>query len=114
MRQLPLGLVERCLKRARINLKQELAFFDEPALFISLFQEVSRNLCPDVSIDQPIEGSDEFPIDGHIFLLNLQHLDNRQSDWLRSQRMFVRMNGTNDQSQYEHEEGSPAQKITFG
>jgi len=112
--QLPLGLIERCLKRTRINLKQELALFNESALLISLLQQVSRNLCPDVSIDQPIEGSNEFPVNRHIFLLNLQHLDSRQSDWLRSQGVFVGMNRSNDQSQYEQEGKSHAQKVTFG
>ena len=112
--QLALCLVESCLERTRIDLKQELALFDECTFLIALFQQVACDLCPDVSIHQAIERADPFMNDRNVLLLNLHDLDLGQSRGWRSQSVLVRMNGSNDQSQYEQEEGSPAQKITFG
>lgn len=47
-------------------------------------------------------------------LLDLQHVDIRQGDWLGAQRMFLRMNRSNDQPQHEQQEKSAAYQITFG
>jgi hypothetical protein len=49
--QLPFGLVERRLEGPRIDLEEQLTLSDEWPFLITLFQQVSRDLRPDVSID---------------------------------------------------------------
>ena len=65
-------------------------------------------------INQAIERADPFMNNRNIFLLNLQHLNIRQSRGQRSQSVPIRMNGSNDESHDDQKEHSRAQKIASG
>src|SRR5215475_7496937 len=59
--KLSLGLIESCLKRAGINLKEELALLDEGAFLISLLQQIAGDLSSDVRVFQPVECARHWP-----------------------------------------------------
>jgi len=54
-------LIESCLKRAGINLKEELALLDEGAFLISLLQQIAGDLSSDVRVFQPVECARHWP-----------------------------------------------------
>jgi hypothetical protein len=60
--ELSLGLVEHGLKRAHVDLEQDLTFADERAFFIRLADDVSRDLWPDIGVDVAIQRRDPFAV----------------------------------------------------
>ena len=82
--QLPLGLVECCLKRTWVNLEEQLAFLDIRTFLIALPEQITCDLRPDVGIDQPVECADPLAKDLDILLHDL----NRRHPRLRARYTF--------------------------
>src|SRR5205085_3279402 len=54
LRDLAVGLIQRGLKAAGIDLKQQLPFLDERTFFVILSQEIASDLRLDVDVDQAV------------------------------------------------------------
>jgi len=76
--QLSLGLVQRGLKRTGVNLKKQLALFDERAFQVALLHQVARDLSPNVGVDKSVERANPFPVDRNIVLPDLNDLNFRR------------------------------------
>ncbi len=85
--QLAFSLIERGLKRPRIDLEKELALLNRSPFLIALLQQVASNLRPDVSIDQTIKRANPLRINRNILLLNLHDLD-IGSAWRRAHSLL--------------------------
>ena len=72
--QSPLGLVQRCLERAGINLEKHLALLDISAVPVILGKEVSRHLGADFGIFRAAQGAHPFLPDGNILRDQFGHL----------------------------------------
>ena len=98
LRKLTLRLIERCLKRPRIDLEKELAMPDKSPFLITLLQQVATHLRPDVRIDQPVKRANPVPINRNILFLNRSHFDIR-SVWRRAHGLLRRQNASHNQSE---------------
>ena len=72
--QAPLGLVQRCLERAGINLEKHLAFLHIGAVLVILGKKVSRHLGADFSIFRTAQGAHPLLPDGNVPGYQLGHL----------------------------------------
>jgi len=77
--KLALSLIERRLERPWIDLEKELALLNESPLLIALLQQVASDLRPDVSVDESVEGTNPFGVDGNIFFLGRARLNGNTS-----------------------------------
>jgi len=82
--QLPFRLVQRGLKRPRVNLKQQLPLLDEGAFLVGLLHEVARDLRPHIGVRKPVERPDPLAINRNIPLLHLNDFNIRGSTALRA------------------------------
>src|SRR5580692_257017 len=73
--KLAIRLIERCLKRPRVDLEKKLPGFDKRAFLIALLEQVACNLGADVGIHQPIKSANPFRINWNIFFRNLHHFN---------------------------------------
>src|SRR6267142_1653511 len=86
LRNLAVRLFERCLKRLRINLEQQLSFFYERAFRVILSQQIAGHLRLDLCVDGSVCRSDPLAVYGHVSLLDLRYL---HIDWSRGLRRIV-------------------------
>jgi hypothetical protein len=73
--KLALGLIQRRLKRPRVDLEKELALLNKSTLLIALLQQIAGDLRSHVGVHQSIERTNPFRINRNIFLLDLNDLD---------------------------------------
>ena len=106
--KLALGLIERRLKRPRIDLEKELALLHRRTLLIALLQEVAGDLRPHVSIDQTVKRANPIPINRNILLLNLRHFDVRSAG-RRTHSLFGGPKRSNNQSDDDQAKNSADQ-----
>jgi len=78
LRQLGPRLVQHRLKRARIDLKEQLALLHERTLFVRLLEKVTRHLRFNVGVDEAIQSADPFAIDRDVFLLYFRDFHGRR------------------------------------
>ena len=87
LRQLSFGLVKHGVEWTRIDLKQELAFFDKCPFAIILANQVTGHLRLNLRIDVPVESSYPLALEGHIFLEDRRYFDHRR--WRRGRSAHV-------------------------
>jgi hypothetical protein len=112
LRQLALGLVERRLKRARIDFEEQLTLLDGRTLLITLLQNVAGNLCAHIGIHQSVERADPFAVNGDVLLLDFNHLNIRR-DARRPQRAPPWAHRPNDQSSQDQTKHSAYHQRAF-
>ena len=66
--QLPFRLIQHCLERPRIDLKQKLPLFHERAFGVFLLQQVTGHLRLDVRVHQAVQRPNPFAVDGNVAL----------------------------------------------
>ena len=66
LRKFGLGLIQRGLKRARINLKQQIAFFHLAAFGVVLREQITGYLRVDLRVHKSVERADPFLKNGNV------------------------------------------------
>src|SRR6267378_2304617 len=112
LRHLPFGLVERGLKRTRIDLKEYLPLPDECAFLVALPQKIARDLRPDVRIGESVERADPLAKNRNILLFNLHDLNVRRSARLRS-RCVLWARRSNNQADDNQEKRAAYPEFVF-
>ena len=69
------GLIHDGLKRARINLKEQLPLLYESTFFVGLLKKITRYLRLDIGVHESVKSADPFAVNRHIPLLNLDSFD---------------------------------------
>ncbi len=78
LRQLSFRLIHDRLKRARIDLKEQLALLNEGTFFVRLLQKIARYLSLDIGVHQAVKSADPFAVNRDIPLLDFCNLHLRR------------------------------------
>ena len=70
LRKLSFGLIHDRLKRALVDLKEQLTLLYESAFFVRLFEQIARYLRLDVGVDESVQSADPFAVNRDISLLD--------------------------------------------
>ena len=84
---LPVRLIYYCLKRSRINLKQELTLLNKRALLEILPQQVTSYLRFNFRVNHSVSSANPFFVDRHVLLFDGNYFDFERS---RSASRFIR------------------------
>src|SRR5580704_2056167 len=99
LRQLPVGLIKRRLKWARIDFEENLALPDKSAFLVVLMNQISAHVRLDLSVDVPLERPHPFPLERYVFLDDWRYFD---SGRCRGRRGSYPAFASGPKSRHEH------------